>query len=135
MIMTERLIPGAVLVLVTGIGLLAVAESLAHGWKAPEEMYTVQNPVEPDEDSLQSGETAYRENCAACHGESLEGLKASETGLEMDTPNLKERLRGHSHGDFFWKINEGRGEMPSFKDELSDEQKWQIIHYINAEPE
>ena len=33
------------------------------------------------------------------------------------------------------KINEGRGELPSFKDELSDEEKWHIIYYIREEAE
>lgn len=51
----------------------------------------------------------------------------------METPNLKQRLKTHSDGDFFWKINEGRGQMPSFKDELSDEEKWYIINYIKQE--
>ena len=41
----------------------------------------------------------------------------------------------HPDGDFFWKIQEGRGDMPSFNDDLSEEQIWEIINYIRSEAE
>jgi len=126
---------GALLALIVFVGLLAAGQSLAHEWMAPKEAAQQQNPVIPDENSLRSGKMSYQENCAACHGDQIRGLKGEQTGLDTDTPNLKERLKNHSDGDFFWKINEGRGEMPSFKEELSDEQKWQIINYIRNEAE
>ena len=60
-------------------------------------------------------------------------MKAEEVELDIDAPNLKQRLKTHTDGDFFWKIDEGRGDMPSFKDELSNEQKWHIINYIRQQ--
>lgn len=122
-------------VLIILLILLAAGLGFAHGWRAPEEAEGKQNPVVPDEDSLWSGQMAYQNYCTVCHGESLEGKKALETGLGMDTPNLKEGLKSHSDGDFFWKIREGRGEMPAYKDILSDEQTWQIINYIRKTSE
>jgi mono/diheme cytochrome c family protein len=114
---------------------VVVVQALAHSWMAPEEAAEMANPVASDEESVRRGKEVYNNICAACHGEDLEGLKAEETGLEMDTPNLKHRLKTHSEGDFFWKINEGRGEMPSFKDELTDEEMWHIINHIREEAE
>ena len=35
-----------------------------------------------------------------------------------------------TNGALFWKIREGRGEMPSFRVLLSEEQKWQLVEYI-----
>ncbi len=133
--MTVKSMVGTVLALILLVGLLAAGQTLAHEWMAPKEAAQQQNPVIPDENSLRSGKMSYQENCAACHGDPIQGLKAEQTGLETDTPNLKERLKNHSDGDFFWKINEGRGEMPPFKEELSDEEMWQIIHYIRKEAE
>jgi len=108
---------------------------MAHGWMAPKEAAEIKNPIVLDAESVRIGKEAYLDFCAACHGDNLEGLKAEEAGINIDTPNLKQRLKTHTDGDFFWKINEGRGEMPSFKDELSDEEKWQIIYYIRKESE
>ena len=114
---------------------LAKIQVMAHSWMAPKEAAEIKNPIVLDVESARKGKEAYLDFCAACHGDNLEGLKAEEAGLDIDTPNLKQRLKTHTDGDFFWKINEGRGEMPSFKDELSDDEKWQIIYYIRQEAE
>lgn len=106
---------------------------MAHGWMAPQEAAEMKTPIALEAESVRKGREIYLDKCAACHGDNAEGLEVGETGLEMETPNLKQRLKTHSDGDFFWKINEGRGQMPSFKDELSDEEKWYIINYIKQE--
>jgi len=108
-------------------------EGMAHGWMAPVKAASVKNPLALTGKSVEMGKKAYSHNCAACHGDNIEGLNAKETGLEKHTPNLKKRLRTHSDGDFFWKIKEGRGAMPSFTDDLPDDQIWQIINYIRSE--
>lgn len=112
------------------LSFLAAIEAVGHGWMAPKEEAEKKNPIVSDVESIKNGKEAYLQNCADCHGLNIEGMKAEEVGLDIDTPNLKERLKTHTDGDFFWKINEGRGDMPSFKDELPDEQKWHIINYI-----
>lgn len=114
---------------------LAAMEVIAHDWMAPKAAAEFKNPIVLDQESTLRGRQAYLDNCAACHGDNLEGLKAEEAGLDIDTPNLRQRLKTHSDGDFFWKINEGRGEMPSFKEVLSDNEKWHIINYIRKEAE
>ncbi len=111
----------------------ATIQVMAHSWMAPKEAAEMKNPIVLDAESARKGKEAYLDNCASCHGDNLEGLKAEEAGLDIDTPNLKHRLKTHTEGDFFWKINEGRGEMPAFKDELSDDEKWHIINYIKQE--
>jgi mono/diheme cytochrome c family protein len=110
-------------------------EGIAHGWMAPKKAANVKNPVVLDNKSIERGRELYSRNCAACHGDNIEGLDAEAAGLEMSPPNLKKRLRTHSDGDFFWKIKEGRGDMPSFNDDLSDNQVWQTINYIRSEAE
>ena len=35
-------------------------------------------------------------------------------------------------GEIFWKISEGRQPMPSFKKQLSEEQRWQMVHYLRT---
>jgi mono/diheme cytochrome c family protein len=110
-------------------------EAMAHGWMAPKKAANVKNPVALNDKSVERGKEVYSQNCAACHGNNIEGLEAEAAGLEMSPPNLKKRLRTHSDGDFFWKIKEGRGDMPSFNDDLSDSQIWQTINYIRSEVE
>ena len=110
-----------------------VSDSMAHEWMAPENAANVENPIELNEVSAEKGRNIYAENCAACHGENAEGLDAVEIGLEMGSPNLKKRIKTHNDGDFFWKIKQGRGDMPSFSEALSDENIWEVINYIRTE--
>ena len=128
----KTLVAMCFLVLVLGLG---VSEGIAHEWMAPVDAANIENPIVMDETSIEMGKTIYAENCAACHGNTLEGLPAVETGLEMGSPNLKQRIKTHSDGDFFWKIQQGRGDMPSFSEDLSDKEIWYVIHYIRNEAE
>ena len=38
-------------------------------------------------------------------------------------------------GEIFWKITEGRRPMPGFKNQLSDEQRWQLVNLLRTFPE
>ena len=109
--------------------------SMAHELMAPADEAKRPNPVASDKQSIERGQIIYLDNCTACHGEKIEGMKAEETGLTMDSPNLKKRLLTHTDGDFFWKIQNGRGDMPSFKEDLTEEQTWDVINFIRSETE
>ena len=102
-------------------------------WMAPENASHALNPVPADNNSVVRGKEHFLQNCSACHGENAEGLDAEIVGLEKNPPNLKERIKMHPDGDFFWKIKEGRGDMPSFNEDLTDEQIWDVINYIRSE--
>jgi len=110
-----------------------VSDSIGHEWMAPKSIARVKNPIELNQASAEKGRNIYAENCAVCHGNTLEGLSADEIGLERDSPNLKKRIKTHSDGDFFWKIQQGRGNMPSFAEALSDKEIWEVINYIRVE--
>ncbi len=110
-------------------------EGIAHEWMAPKDAADIKNPIALNDTSVAKGKKSYSQNCASCHGDNLEGLSAEASGLEMASPNLKKRIKSHSDGDFFWKIQRGRGDMPSFADELSDDQTWEVINYIRSEAE
>lgn len=118
---------------------LQVSECLAHMakapdmWMAPEQKAHLQNPLPADAGSIARGKEIFLQTCSACHGENAEGLDSQAVGLNKNPPNLKEGIKMHPDGDFFWKIQEGRGEMPSFKKELRSEEIWDVINYIRKE--
>ncbi len=132
--------PLCCIVVVITIGILA-NNGLAHKsmdpdmWMAHEQEAHRVNPIQADQKSVARGRDSYLRNCSSCHGENAEGLDAQIVGLEKSPPNLKERIKMHPDGDFFWKIQKGRGDMPSFRDDLTDEQTWEVINYIRSEAE
>ena len=111
---------------------LLSGSAAAHGWMAPEKFQEMQNPVPAGSASVEQGRVLFKDFCAGCHGGEGKGLPAAATGLQADTPDLKTRLASHSDGDFFWKIRNGRGLMPSFEEVLEDDEVWQIIHFIRS---
>ena len=105
---------------------------LAHSWMAPKDAAERQNPTPLNDVSVSRGKEIYLENCAYCHGDTIKGLSSSTTGLQKDTPDLIQRLKTHTDGDFHWKIQNGRDEMPSFKEDLSEKEIWDVINFIRS---
>lgn len=44
----------------------------------------------------------------------------------------REVVSSHADGDFFWNIQEGRGEMPAFNEDLTEMEIWSIISFIRS---
>jgi mono/diheme cytochrome c family protein len=76
--------------------------------------------------SAMNGENLYAEHCANCHGVEGEGL----------LPNARDfgdvdYMRGETPAEFYTVITEGRGqEMPAFGDELTSDERWDVVYYI-----
>lgn len=109
-----------------------VTITFAHEWMAPKRDAAIKNPVVSNEESLSLGKSLYDEFCAHCHGISGQGLDPKEIGLKKRPTNLQKTLKTHSDGDIFWKINTGRNEMPSFKEDIEEQEIWSVIHYIRS---
>jgi mono/diheme cytochrome c family protein len=106
------------------------SQSFAHSWMAPENEAKKKNPIPISDESTKNGHALFMDLCSSCHGLGAVGLSKEKTGLIKDTPNLSNRLKTHSDGDFHWKILNGKTDMPSFKDELSEKEVWDVINYI-----
>jgi mono/diheme cytochrome c family protein len=103
------------------------------GWMAPEEAKKMKNPVKPTKASIQKGKEIYEKKCALCHGVKGDGKGPASAGLNPKPTNFKD-----SHGEMmtdgehFWKITTGRGPMPSYEKDLTVEERWHVINYINT---
>lgn len=119
------------LILIIFFGIFCfIGEVSAHGWMAPKSAANKKNPLTADRNSVDSGKDVYVQFCAVCHGENAEGRSKENAGTQTDPPNLKKRLNSHSDGDFFWKIQNGKKDMPSFKADLQDKEIWSVILFL-----
>ena len=41
-------------------------------------------------------------------------------------------VQAQSDGALFWKITEGRGDMPSARTDLTDEERWIVVHHLRS---
>lgn len=104
-------------------------------WIAPDKAKSLVNPIKAsDYDySLDEGKYQYTSNCASCHGEL--GLGDGEKAKKFNPPPIdftSKSFQSQTDGEIFWKINEGRGKMPKYKNEFSEEDIWFMVNYIRT---
>src|SRR4029077_19336062 len=101
-------------------------------WGAPDAAKQVKNPVPVNPESLAAGAQLFHENCAPCHGETGKGDGDTGKIIKKKPANFTDEklMSEETDGSLFWKMGEGRGPMPSWKDELSDKERWQLVIYI-----
>ena len=102
----------------------------AHEWNAPEEDAQRPNPVPKDAAAIERGQKLYQQFCANCHGKKGQGDGPLAAALNPKPSNLAARAGHHTDGDYAWKIANGRGVMPGFKNQLKETQIWELVHYI-----
>lgn len=79
----------------------------------------------------QKGKELYDLYCWSCHGQNGFGDGAAGTALGQQPANFHDRrVKNQTDGALFWKLTNGRENMPPFKESLSEEQRWQLISYI-----
>jgi mono/diheme cytochrome c family protein len=127
------------------LGCLLAATTLVHArhtsvqqtsrtWTLGADADTKKNPLSPDEKTLAAGRALYKDKCSRCHGPG--GLGDGPDGdpeLEMNLTDAKRGAR-NPDGVVFYKVLNGRGrpKMPAFKDELTEEQIWTIVTYVQT---
>jgi len=125
-----ELIVGAAAVLVLAGWVSARDEK----WAAPPEAKKMKNPVAPNSENLSSAHAIYLDKCASCHGEKGLGDGPEASMYDVPPSNLADAhmMSEMTDGEIFWKISEGRKPMPTFKKQLSDEQRWQLVNYLRT---
>jgi mono/diheme cytochrome c family protein len=115
----------------TAAGILLGAGSVtmvwAQGeWKAAPEAKQMKNP----EKSFDLGKKAVETNCTPCHGPDGKGNGPAAAALNPKPADwTSEKVKKEADGELFWKISNGRGAMPPWK-QLPEKDRWQIVNYI-----
>ena len=95
-----------------------------------------QNPLPVlDAGQMKEAERLYLVNCAICHGPKLDGngplwkdgngpfTSAPKNLMTLDMPD----------GQMFYSITYGKNMMGSYASQITDKQRWMVIHYIKAQ--
>ena len=103
-------------------------------WNAPGKDAGTANPVKTNAESVAAGKTLYAKYCQSCHGKTGlgDGTKASELKTEPGDFS-KADFHTQSDGSLFYKISEGRDDMPSFKKKITDaNDMWNVVNYVRT---
>jgi mono/diheme cytochrome c family protein len=106
------------------------------GWTVPPNAAEEKNPITVTPQTLVAGRALFQKNCRRCHGPKGvgDGPDADPDHMaDMDLTNPKRAAR-NPDGVVFHKVWNGRQDpkMPVFKEELSREQIWTIVAYVQT---
>lgn len=102
-------------------------------WNAPSGASRNRNPLPADEKTITAGKQLFTTNCVACHGALGNGDGPAAGALDRHPGILSNpKMWSESDGGLFWKITNGNTPMPYFRDILTTDQRWQVIHYIRT---
>ena len=114
----------------------APAQPRDGGWTIPPDADQEKNPVAGDAKAIASGKELFGKKCQRCHGPQGKG-----DGPDADPDNQQDmdltvarRAARNPDGVIFYKVWNGRSKpkMPSFRDELTKDQIWQIVSYVQT---
>jgi mono/diheme cytochrome c family protein len=131
--MKAKLMMTAVVIFFISTGFITMQQPKAP-WVAPDKFAKMANPVKSDANSLKEGKDLWGKHCQSCHGKSGlgDGTKAAQLKTEPGNFTLAATQK-QTDGSFFYKISEGRDDMPSFKKKLPEaDDIWNLVNYVRS---
>jgi len=103
-------------------------------WAVPEKFEKMKNPVKSDAGSIADGKTLYGTHCASCHGKKGKGDGSKAAQLETECGDFTTpAFQKETDGAIFYKVTEGRKDMPTFAKKIADEsERWAVINYLRT---
>ena len=101
-------------------------------WIVPPKYVAMVNPQSAA--SIKEGKELWVQHCQSCHGKAGHGDGTKAATLKTEVGNLAlPATQRQSDGSFFYKINEGRDDMPGFKKKIPDaDDVWSIVAYMRT---
>ena len=139
----SRITPFAAAGITVAIALaVGVAETAAQqkpstsGWQLPADAADTKNPLTVNDTIVAAGRKVFSDKCQKCHGSKGlgDGPDADPEHIEeMNLTNPK-RAERNPDGVVYYKVLNGRRKpkMPAFKEELSTEEIWSVVAYVQT---
>lgn len=130
---TYKTLGGISLALIFSFLIYSFDSPVQEKWIAPKSADENINPIKDDVSAAKSGKKIYTQLCAVCHGVKGKGDGIAAASLIPAPANFSNaEIQNQTDGALFWKISNGRTPMASYKESLSETQRWQLINYIRT---
>ncbi len=103
-------------------------------WTVPDKAAKTANAVKTSAASVSEGKALWSQHCSSCHGKAGLGDGSKAAQLKTTPPDFtKASFQGQSDGSLFYKVSEGRDDMPSFKKKLPEaEDIWNLVNFMRT---
>jgi cytochrome c5 len=103
-------------------------------WVAPDAAKAKKNAVASTPQSIADGKTLWNTHCKSCHG--AKGLGDGTKAAQLKTEPgdfTKPAIQSQTDGVLFYKMSEGRDDMPSFKKKIPDaDDLWNVVNFMRT---
>jgi len=99
-------------------------------WEVPSDRNAKLSTAAFTEQNQNLGRDLYQANCKSCHGDPGRNNAIKLVPPPPDPATV--RMQQNSDGSLHYKISEGRGPMPSFKNVLTAADIWNVIAYLRS---
>jgi cytochrome c6 len=83
------------------------------------------------EEGTAAGGTVFKSKCVLCHG--ADGTGNTPLGKQLQAANLRSKdVQKLSDAELHQIVHDGKANMPSFADQLSDDEIDHVIQYVRA---
>ena len=103
------------------------------GVASQEEAAALVNPLPRSKDVFAMGRQVFRNRCEVCHGAVGNGLGSLTAAYGAKPANLQaQQFRDYPDGKIFWAVTMGKNAMPAHAADLTETQRWAVVHYVRA---
>ena len=100
-----------------------------------EQATSLSNPIVRSPQTLQRAGDLYRVNCAMCHGVDGHGRSAvadhfQNAGFVPPVDFAGQRVQSRTDGQIYWIVGHGLGNMPPFRQLMSDDDLWTVVLFV-----
>jgi len=98
-----------------------------------DEAAALPNPLPRTKEVFAQGKAAFTDRCAVCHGAVGNGVGSLTAAYGAKPANLQsQQFRDYADGQIYWVLVNGKNAMPSQSADLTEEQRWAVVHYVRA---
>ena len=121
------------LLLIIGLSVAVLAQDKGKKWTAPASAKSLKAAVPADKENITAGKALYAKHCKSCHGSGGKGDGPKAAQLEKECGDFTSAaFKAMTDGEVYWMTTEGNDPMPTFKKKATDEERWQITHYVRT---
>ncbi len=121
------------------LGITGISFTVKHNmdqkpWPVPDNYKTMKNPIAVNAASIADGKALWATHCKSCHG--AKGLGDGPKAAQLKTEPgdfSKADTQSQTDGALFYKLSEGRTDMPNFKKKLPEaDERWSLVNFIRT---
>lgn len=129
----KKVVPTVTSMMVISFLFIGINSHAQEKWVAPASADEIVNPLKGDANAADSGKRTYKMLCVVCHGAKGKGDGVGGAGLKpKPTDFTSAEVQAQTDGALFWKLEEGRSPMASYKTAIPEKKRWEIINYIRT---